>query len=133
MSGTPLLARTHETTEFVDLGPGSSGEILKYDGAGNKVLTTQAVGTTQQRQTSYTYDLDNRLVQVTDPMGGVTHYQYNAQGNQTQIIDANGGVQVNTFDAMGRELSSLSAGGSASVPANMTWFMGWYMTSPANW
>ncbi len=27
---------------------------------------------------------------------------------------------------------SWQAGGSASVPANMTWFIGWYMTSPAN-
>jgi len=40
----------------------------------------------------YAYDLDNRLVQVTDPMGGVTRYQYNAQDKQTRIIDANGGV-----------------------------------------
>ena len=27
---------------------------------------------------------------------------------------------------------SWSPGGSASVPANMTWFIGWYMTRPAN-
>lgn len=88
----------------------------RYDGAGNKVETVQAVGLgAQERHSLYDYDLDSRLVQITDPLGFVTTYEYDVLGNQTRIVDANGGVQVNTFDAIGRHVSTLSAGDILTV------------------
>ena len=60
--------------------------------------------------TTFTYDLDNRLTRVVDPLGGETLYEYDALGNQTKITDANGGVTENTFDAAGRLLTNLVRG-----------------------
>ena len=73
----------------------------RYDGAGNKLETDPArrrvrragnpVSTYQgapiagqDRHTTFTYDLDNRLTQVVDPLGGETLYEHDALGNQTQ-------------------------------------------------
>ncbi|MFY0675645.1 MAG: RHS repeat protein, partial [Neptuniibacter sp.] len=83
----------------------------RYDGQDNKLETIQAAGIAgEERHSYYTYDLDSRLVEITDPMGAVTQYTYDVLGNQTQIVNANGGIQTNEFDAIGRLVSSLSAG-----------------------
>jgi YD repeat-containing protein len=77
---------------------------VRYDGAGNKVKTIQLAAATtapaipsdvlgqpiagQQRETLFTYDLDNRLTSVTDPMGSLTSFVIDALGNRTRITDA---------------------------------------------
>ena len=95
------------------MGYSSSGHIAyHYDAFGNKIEMVEAAGIEgQERHTQYSYDLDNRVIQITDAMGGITQYQYDALNNQTQITDANGGIQHNIFDTIGRLVSTLSAGG----------------------
>lgn len=49
--------------------------------------------------TSYAYDKDNRLVSVTDALGGVTTYTYDGLGQVTSITNALGGVTTTAYDA----------------------------------
>ncbi len=99
-------------TQYRYDGAGNKLETIQlaaaYDSAGNPVTTYQGAPIAgQERHTLFAYDLDNRLVSVADPLGGVTRYEYDALGNQTRIIDANGSVTENTFDAAGRLVRNL--------------------------
>jgi len=88
-----------------------------YDAAGNAVTTYGGLPIAgQDRHTLFSYDLDDRLVSVTDPLGGVTRYEYDALGNQTRITDAGGTVTQNQFDAEGRLVRNhVVAGGHGGV------------------
>jgi RHS repeat-associated protein len=55
-----------------------------YDGNGNQVAKTDALGTT-----TYTYNLDNRLVGITAPAGS-SAYEYDANGLRTKKTDSAG-------------------------------------------
>ncbi|WP_217349813.1 LysM peptidoglycan-binding domain-containing protein [Polaromonas sp. A23] len=89
-----------------------------YDGMGNKLTATQAVGVSgQQRITSYDYDKDNRLIKVTDPMTFVSSFQYDVLGNQTRVTDVNGSIRLNTFDQLGRLIKTVYGSGLATPAA----------------
>src|SRR5581483_2887960 len=49
--------------------------------------------------TAYTYDADNRVTSITDPLGNVTRYRYDANGNRVQVIDARGFVSTTYYNA----------------------------------
>ncbi len=74
-----------------------------YDGLDNKIETLQAVGVQgKERRSFYEYDLEGRVVRITDPENAVTEYEYDVHGNQTVITDANNNIRRNYFDALGR-------------------------------
>ena len=56
----------------------------EYDGNGNVKLSIDALG----RTTQYSYDENNQLKTITDPLNGVTRYEYDASGNRVQVINA---------------------------------------------
>ncbi|MCY0916351.1 LysM peptidoglycan-binding domain-containing protein [Massilia antarctica] len=105
----------------VDLSTDATGVATRhrYDGAGNLIETIEAdrVGSDTQAgsHTRYTYDLDNRLIAITDPMQGVTTFELDSQGNRIKITDAEGRVTTQRFDAAGRLLTSLAPDGALTT------------------
>ena len=84
----------------------------EYDKSGNLIETVMFLNGEAKRSTQYEYDVNNRLVKVTDPMDGVTKMGYDERGNVASITDPNGGETVYTYDNMGRLLSEVDAIGS---------------------
>lgn len=62
--------------------------------------------------TTRTYDADNELTSVTDPLGNVTSYAYDADGNQTQVTYPAGHVTKTTYDLDSRRSAVTSGFGS---------------------
>ena len=103
-----------------------------YDANGNLVTKIEAVGLTEERQTSFSYDHNNQLISmttladdntaaattsfeydeygnvvlVTDPQGHTTQYlDHDVMGNATRVVDAKGNEWTLEYDAMGRLLA----------------------------
>ena len=51
------------------------------------------------------YDADNNLVSVTDPMHNVTTYVYDADNEVINVIDPNGGVTTYHLQQPGRRIN----------------------------
>ncbi len=63
-----------------------SGYTYTYDALGRKTSVLDSVGLT-----SYAYDSNDRLQQVTDPDGKITSYTFDGAGNRlTQVVTPNG-------------------------------------------
>lgn len=74
-----------------------------YDRAGNRVQTAYASRRgAPERVAQYTYDLLNRVTEVTDDQSGVTHYTYDVSGNLTAMTRPNGTSTTYTYDALHR-------------------------------
>lgn len=56
--------------------------------------------------TSFIYDANDRLIQLTKPGGQITSFAYDAQDNLTEVIDANGRRQSHGYDDAGRQIHS---------------------------
>ena len=77
---------------------------LTYDANGNKASQTlhrTIDGVYTPLKTQFGYDAANRLVRVTDPLGGVTRTEYDTDGRQTAQIDALGRRTIFTYDSLG--------------------------------
>jgi YD repeat-containing protein len=53
-------------------------------------------------RTSYSYDKLNRVIQITDPLGGLTTAVFDAAGNQTALVDPLGNRTSFVFDVLNR-------------------------------
>jgi YD repeat-containing protein len=87
----------------------------QYDKLDNIIAKIEAVGTEQQRKTSYAYDSNSRLTTEVIDDGGLNrqlHYQYNSVGDTLAIVQADGTTNYQVFDAAGRVKFDVSATGS---------------------
>ena len=73
-----------------------------YDGVGNRISSTDAMGST----TYYAYDPLNNLANVTDTLGGTVRYTYNTVDNLVSMTDANGHTTQYAYDAVNRLTAS---------------------------
>ncbi|WP_344496141.1 polymorphic toxin-type HINT domain-containing protein [Nonomuraea monospora] len=94
--------------------PAGTSTAYAYDALGNPTQRVDAVGTT-----TYTWDADNRLKTVADPVSGRTNtYDYDKADRLTTITSANpANTQAFTYDALDRvETHTLknSSGGQLS-------------------
>jgi RHS repeat-associated protein len=81
-----------------------------YDANGNLVNVTEPRGNVAGANaadytTNYTYDAAGRQLTSTDPLGHVTTYVYDSVGNRSAVTDANNHTTTYTYDAVGRALS----------------------------
>jgi RHS repeat-associated protein len=86
-----------------------------YDALGNRTLLADSMGAGQREDaTQYAYDALNRLVQITDPQGGVTSYTYDADGNLSTTTLPNGVTETDTYDTLNRLIAIVdtNAGGA---------------------
>ena len=95
--------------------------LSQYDDQGNlarRITDYTADGATGRNVvTAFTYDADNRLVQVDDWNTGVTTYQYDGAGRLITTTLPNGVVSVNAYDDANRLLSLRHEGGDGSLLA----------------
>ncbi|MFB9469612.1 polymorphic toxin-type HINT domain-containing protein [Nonomuraea salmonea] len=82
--------------------PTGTPTTYAYDSLGNPTQRADVTGTT-----TYTWDADNRLKTVTDPVSGRTNtYDYDGADRLTTITSANpANTQVFTYDALDRPLT----------------------------
>lgn len=64
--------------------------------------------------TSYTYDLDGRLITQTDPLGNTIKYSYDPAGNLTSMTKADGNTIYYAYDATARLLTKSYPDGSTT-------------------
>ena len=84
---------------------------VAYDAIGDRVSQTTAAGTPQQETTTYLYDAEGNLRQVTDAAGNVSTQDFDADYNMTRATDANGNVTSYQFDALHRQIQVTDAAG----------------------
>ncbi len=86
-----------------------------YDARGARTLMADSMSAgLPEDVTQYAYDALGRLVQVTDPQGGVTNYTYDADGNLTTTALPNGVTEADTYDTLNRLIAIVAknAGGA---------------------
>ena len=82
-------------------GTGTASLGYTYDGSGNRLTLTAAVGG-QSHVTRYTYDDAGRLDVVTDPAGRPYDHGYDANGNRASIAQPNGAITAYGYDNLNR-------------------------------
>lgn len=96
-----LAGRAIESAAYTATGLKLLWTTAGYDNVGNKVTSTDKVGTT----TTYTYDATNALTGVAQPVAAgstiATGYGYDANGNNTRVTDGNGHVWWTTYNPWG--------------------------------
>jgi RHS repeat-associated protein len=124
-SQTPVTTRPLTTYGYDTYGDQTQGQdpdgnitVTGYDGDGRVTSVTQpsylppGASSPISATTSYAYDGDGNLVQMTDPAGNTTSYTYDALGDLTSETDPQlsgqsaPGVWNYTYDAAGELLSA---------------------------
>ncbi len=89
-----------------------------YDSIGRKKtesLAGSAVGSPASFTTSYNYDLDNRLINVTYPSGNILHKTYTNRNQLNSLIFNAGTIATMTYDNGGREATRIFGNGLVST------------------
>ena len=96
----------------------------EYDLVGNRTLMAHALlGGAPEEVTTYGYDELNRVVEVTDPTGGVTTIGYDAVGNPKTVERPNGTSTDLSYDARNRVESIVHRDGGGTVLASFTYVL----------
>ena len=93
---------------------------ITWDGNSNKTAETlyrTIGGALTPLTTTYTYDTLNRLIAVTDPLGGVSRTEYDANGQLTADIDALGRRTIYAYDTLGRRVRKTYPDGAFETTA----------------
>lgn len=93
-----------KTEGLCGCGSGSESTRFYYDGQGNLIKKTDALG----RQTTYNYDNNGNAVSMIDFLGTQT-FTYNSFGQVLTATDRMGGVTTNTYSTTGNLLTSKDA------------------------
>jgi RHS repeat-associated protein len=83
------------TTSVTD--PRGTINAFTFNDAGYALTYTQAVGTAQQRTTSYTRGPDQKITAIRDPLGRTTQTDYDDRGNPTTVVQLEGTAQALTW------------------------------------
>ena len=88
-------------------GDSTSGDqTFSYDGAGNLLSQTDALGNT----TSFTYDPTfNKVTSIKDPLGNLTTFTYDTHGNLLSLTDADHNTTSYQYDQFGELIASTDA------------------------
>jgi large repetitive protein len=140
--GTPVMEHPETVTGYNTFGevaesqnPDNVVVHTYYDGNGNKTSQvlpnyTPPGGTTiTDATTIWTYDPDNQLTKVTDPLSQSTNYTYDQLGDVVQTTDPLGNATTAVYNTDGQETSLQTATGAVS-DATYDW-MGRTQTSVA--
>ncbi|MCC6510565.1 MAG: RHS repeat-associated core domain-containing protein, partial [Pirellulaceae bacterium] len=105
---------------FVDTQHDRSGLVTThvFDNIGQVVQSIQNIGGSTEYQTSYQYDASGRLVQMTDPDGGVTRYTYDLLGNMIAQTSPLNQVTKYVYDARGKQLEIIYPDNTSSTDSD---------------
>ena len=79
--------------------PGESAEALA---AASRICNSTINGVLRALTTTYTYDANNRLASITDPLGEVSHIEYDSLGHMRARVDALTRRTTYDYDPAGR-------------------------------
>jgi RHS repeat-associated protein len=85
-----------------------------YDTEGRLLAHTVAHGTDVQATTTYTYNDDNKVTTVTDPLGRVTRYTYDDEGNRLSMTDPAGLTTLWAYDEDDNLVSETAPSGAVT-------------------
>ena len=93
------LVRTYDLRRRLTSATNGAGETVtyEYDATGNQTAMLKPVGRWESE-----YDLANRLVRATDPLGNETRFAYDTRDNRISQTDANNRATTFVFDARNR-------------------------------
>ena len=90
--------------------------VFEYDSRYNLIKTTRIMDTDNPENnpvTTFTYNLDGKLIQQTDPEGNDIHYTYDAEGRLVKTTDGNGNDIILEYDEADSGCSTCSGGGTS--------------------
>lgn len=96
-------ANNREINETFDPSGLSIQQSFTYDRLGNVTSKIDGDGNT----TIFAYDLDNRVVSQTDPLGNSTSVTYDRVGNRTSVTDARQNTTNYVYDANNRLIEEI--------------------------
>ena len=79
------LSGSYGVGRLAKLVDGSGTTLFGYDPRGNLTGKQQTIGTTSAALISYTYDLADRITQITYPSGRLVQYAYDTKGRVSQV------------------------------------------------
>ena len=91
--------------------PGRLETLFTYDACNQTLTTTDAMG----RVTTNVYDpVTCHLLQMTDPVGGMTQFVNNGRGQPTSITDALGRTTLNSYNPAGNLTQATDSQGNVT-------------------
>jgi RHS repeat-associated protein len=83
-----------------------------YDTGGRLLTHTIAAGTPEQATTSYTYDDDDNLIAISDPLGRMTRFTYDDEHQRLSTTDPMGRATLYAYDDAGNVVSTTTPDGA---------------------
>jgi RHS repeat-associated protein len=109
--GLNRLVSTIDNYNGTDPATQNTQSVFAYD-ANDRL---EGVGDPDGLNTTYSYDGQGNATGVQSPDTGATGYAYDAAGNVTQRTDAKGTVSNSTYDALNRRTATTYADGTLNV------------------
>ena len=98
------------------VNPNGATTTIAYDGRGNLLTLTEAVGTLLERISSFEYEPGfSQITRITDPASKVTTLDYDAQGNLIRTTDPLGGQFFLTYNGYGLPLTTTDQNGNNTI------------------
>jgi large repetitive protein len=92
------------------ISPDNQSRSFAYDAAGRQISVTTINGTTTS-----TYDFQDNLVKVEDPLGGITKYSYDKDNRLTKKLDEEGRYTVYFYDPTSDKVSKIIDGNGNKI------------------
>jgi YD repeat-containing protein len=107
---------TYDSSNRLTTVTSAASSHLYFNYANGSSYVVSSVTTDFGVTLSYTYDTQNRLIQVTEPDLTTVSITYNTQSQITQVTDSNGNVlETHTYDSSNRGLTASQANGVNAV------------------
>ena len=116
-NGVPADVVSYEYDQLDNLARVSDNDSVVeniFDAASRLTATTQSWGG-QSTTIGYSYDSDNRLVQMTDPTG-ITTYSYDTRSLLANLTDPGGNQFTFDYDPLGRLAQQTASNGVVTTP-----------------
>ncbi len=115
--GQSDVAKSYDNNLNVTSRTDANGNVtaMTYDAGGNMLTKTEAVGTAEERTTTYTYDSFGQILAATDHDGNTTEYAYDANGNLIEETDALGRTTTHTYSPYNEKLSTTDRNGNTTT------------------
>lgn len=94
--------------------PSGDTTTMTYDARGN-LLTATAPASLGGGTKTFTYNVNNQVMSITDARGKLTTYGYDANGNNTSVVQDGHTVSETTYNAAGQITSTTDGNGQTTT------------------
>ncbi|MBA4044790.1 MAG: hypothetical protein C0471_10275, partial [Erythrobacter sp.] len=93
------LADSYGVGRLAKVVDGSGTTLFQYDHRGNQTVQQQAIGTSTAAQLAYSYDLADRITQITYPSGRQVRYGYDTLG-RVSLVETRANAAMPTWQVV---------------------------------